>query len=178
MEISFDAAKSERNEIERGLPFTLVEQLDWSAALLEEDVRKDYGERRYRALAQGKSTGGENLCPKRLKPALAERSFYPRWRKSLPSMRTLRLTLTIRNGRRRILPRRVRPAMLPQLFSAKGAGEMLKPRGRPRAAHPKERINIRLSHEVVAHFKSSGEGWQTRIDAALREFIAGHPVRR
>ncbi|MDD2947980.1 MAG: BrnT family toxin [Rugosibacter sp.] len=50
MEISFDAAKSERNEIERGLPFTLVEQLDWSAALIEEDVRKDYGERRYRAL--------------------------------------------------------------------------------------------------------------------------------
>lgn len=33
-----------------GLPFTLVEQLDWSAALIEEDVRKDYGERRYRAL--------------------------------------------------------------------------------------------------------------------------------
>ncbi|MBH1975899.1 MAG: BrnT family toxin, partial [Rhodocyclales bacterium] len=27
-----------------------VEQLDWSAALIEEDVRKDYGERRYRAL--------------------------------------------------------------------------------------------------------------------------------
>lgn len=41
MEISFDAAKSERNEIERGLPFTLVEQLDWPAALIEEDVRKD-----------------------------------------------------------------------------------------------------------------------------------------
>jgi uncharacterized DUF497 family protein len=33
-----------------GLPFTLVEQLDWSAALIEDDVRKDYGERRYRAL--------------------------------------------------------------------------------------------------------------------------------
>ncbi|MDD2947979.1 MAG: BrnA antitoxin family protein [Rugosibacter sp.] len=75
---------------------------------------------------------------------------------------------------------KARPAseVLPQLFSAKVVGEMLKPRGRPRAAHPKERINIRLSHEVVEHFKSSGEGWQTRIDAALREFIAEHPVRR
>jgi len=27
---------------------------------------------------------------------------------------------------------------------------------------------------VVEHFKSAGEGWQTRIDAALRQFIAEH----
>jgi len=48
MEISFDSAKSECNE--RGLPFSLVEQLDWSNAVIEEDDRKDYGERRYRVL--------------------------------------------------------------------------------------------------------------------------------
>ena len=72
---------------------------------------------------------------------------------------------------------KARPAseVLPQLFGATLAREMLKPRGRPRAAHPKERINIRLSHEVVQHFKSSGEGWQTRIDSALRQFITEHP---
>lgn len=50
MEISFDPAKSERNVTDRGLPFTLVEQLDWSGAVIEEDDRKDYGERRYRVL--------------------------------------------------------------------------------------------------------------------------------
>jgi uncharacterized protein (DUF4415 family) len=70
-----------------------------------------------------------------------------------------------------------RPAgvVLPQLVGAQLARQMLKPRGRPHAAQPKERINIRLSHEVLAHFKSAGEGWQTRIDAALRQFIAEHP---
>ncbi|NBX14895.1 MAG: hypothetical protein EBR17_07125 [Betaproteobacteria bacterium] len=52
---------------------------------------------------------------------------------------------------------------------------MLKPRGRPRSEHSKERINIRLSHGVLVHFKSTGEGWQTRIDSALRQFIAEHP---
>ena len=52
---------------------------------------------------------------------------------------------------------------------------MLKPRGRPRAEFPKKRINIRLSHEVVEHFKSAGVGWQTRIDSALRQFIAEQP---
>ncbi|WP_297728027.1 BrnA antitoxin family protein [Limnohabitans sp. Rim8] len=68
---------------------------------------------------------------------------------------------------------KARPAseVLPQIFGAKLAQEMLKPRGRPRAEHPKERINIRLSHEVVEYFKSAGDGWQTRIDSALRQFI-------
>ena len=50
MNISFDPAKNERNVADRGLPFTLVEQLDWSSAIVEEDVRKNYGERRYLAL--------------------------------------------------------------------------------------------------------------------------------
>ncbi|MGQ0711255.1 MAG: hypothetical protein ACT4NV_16095 [Rhodoferax sp.] len=50
MDISFDPAKNERNEHERGLPFSLVAQHDWSDAVIEEDGRKDYGERRYRVL--------------------------------------------------------------------------------------------------------------------------------
>ena len=71
---------------------------------------------------------------------------------------------------------KARPAsqVLPQIFSAQIAQEMLKPRGRPRATHPKERINIRLSHDVVTHFKSSGDGWQTRIDAALKDWVRTH----
>ena len=71
---------------------------------------------------------------------------------------------------------RARPAseILPQIFDAKIAHEMLKTRGRPRADHPKERINIRLSHEVIQHFKATGDGWQTRIDSALRQFITEH----
>ena len=70
-----------------------------------------------------------------------------------------------------------RPAsdVLPMIFGKKVADQMLKPRGRPRAEFPKERINIRLSHEVIDHFKLSGQGWQTRIDNALRQFVAQHP---
>ena len=40
MEISFDPAKSERNVTDRGLPFTLVEQMEWPGAVIKEDVRK------------------------------------------------------------------------------------------------------------------------------------------
>lgn len=33
---------------------------------------------------------------------------------------------------------------------------------------------IRLSPEVIEHFKASGSGWQTRIDEALKNHIAAH----
>ena len=33
-------------------------------------------------------------------------------------------------------------------------------------------LSLRLSPEVVRHFKASGAGWQTRIDEALRKLIA------
>ena len=44
-------------------------------------------------------------------------------------------------------------------------------RGRPPSANPKVSTTIRLSRDVIDHFKAGGRGWQTRIDAALREWI-------
>lgn len=50
MEITYDPAKCQRNIVERGLPFDLVRDLDWSSALIVEDTRHDYGERRFQVL--------------------------------------------------------------------------------------------------------------------------------
>ena len=50
--------------------------------------------------------------------------------------------------------------------------------GRPKAEVTKERITIRLSRDVVTQFRASGVGWQTRMDAALRQYIAEHPIKR
>lgn len=41
----------------------------------------------------------------------------------------------------------------------------------PQRAPTKKLISLRLSQEVIEHFKADGPGWQTRIDAALRESI-------
>ncbi len=30
---------------------------------------------------------------------------------------------------------------------------------------------IRLSNEVISYFKSDGKGWQSRIDAVLKEYV-------
>ena len=50
MKIEFDAAKSARNAEARGLPFELTVELDWRAARVWLDERRDYGEERYIAL--------------------------------------------------------------------------------------------------------------------------------
>jgi uncharacterized protein (DUF4415 family) len=44
-----------------------------------------------------------------------------------------------------------------------------RPAGRPKKSDPKEAVNIRLDPDVVAHFRASGPGWQSRINAALRK---------
>jgi uncharacterized protein (DUF4415 family) len=41
----------------------------------------------------------------------------------------------------------------------------------PQKTPTKKLVSLRLSPEVVDHFKSTGRGWQTRIDGALREAI-------
>ncbi|MCS2609102.1 BrnT family toxin [Halomonas dongshanensis] len=47
MIIDFDPNKSARNAKDRGLPFSVVEQFDWEDALLAEDDRFAYPERRF-----------------------------------------------------------------------------------------------------------------------------------
>jgi uncharacterized protein (DUF4415 family) len=44
--------------------------------------------------------------------------------------------------------------------------------GRPVSEAPKEKRSIRFSPEVLAYFRATGKGWQTRMDAALKEWIA------
>lgn len=55
-----------------------------------------------------------------------------------------------------------------------GDGVVSRGRGRPPVAQTKEHINVRLSPDVVEAFRASGPGCQTRIDAALREWLEAH----
>lgn len=52
MIIDFDPNKSDRNEQERGLPFTAVESFDWDGAVFSEDTRREYPERRFIGLGK------------------------------------------------------------------------------------------------------------------------------
>jgi uncharacterized protein (DUF4415 family) len=47
-------------------------------------------------------------------------------------------------------------------------------RGRPKSDNKKLLVSVRYSPEVVAYFKSTGAGWQSRMDEALREYVEQH----
>lgn len=45
-------------------------------------------------------------------------------------------------------------------------------RGRgPNKAPTKKQVSLRLSPEVIQHFKKGGKGWQSRIDETLRRVV-------
>jgi uncharacterized protein (DUF4415 family) len=46
--------------------------------------------------------------------------------------------------------------------------QIVRKRG-PQKAPTKVAVSIRLSPEVISHFKAKGPGWQSRIDDALRK---------
>ena len=47
-------------------------------------------------------------------------------------------------------------------------------RGRPKSEHKKLLVSVSYSQEVVEYFKSTGEGWQSRMDGVLRQYVARH----
>lgn len=50
----------------------------------------------------------------------------------------------------------------------------LKKRGRPAGSGSKEQVAIRFDRDVLSAFRSSGPGWQTRMNDALRDWLRTH----
>ncbi|APR03273.1 MULTISPECIES: BrnA antitoxin family protein [Thauera] len=47
-------------------------------------------------------------------------------------------------------------------------------RGRPKAGSPKLALTVRYDAEVVEAFRATGKGWQTRMNAALKDWLKTH----
>ncbi|NSX14616.1 BrnA antitoxin family protein [Cupriavidus taiwanensis] len=75
---------------------------------------------------------------------------------------------------------RMRPAreILPKILGKEKADALMKRRGRP--ALPEEErkvsVNVRYDRDVIDAFKATGEGWQTRINDALRAYAKSHKM--
>ena len=52
MDITFDPAKNARNIARHGISMERALEFEWHAAVVTEDTRSDYGERRYQALGR------------------------------------------------------------------------------------------------------------------------------
>ena len=45
-------------------------------------------------------------------------------------------------------------------------------RGRPKSENTKKLVSVRYSSEVLEYFRSTGEGWQSRMDSVLRQYVS------
>ena len=63
---------------------------------------------------------------------------------------------------------------LPEMTDEMFARTVFKKAGRPRSPNPKQMISLRLPPEVIARWKATGPGWQTR----MAERLARAPLPR
>jgi uncharacterized protein (DUF4415 family) len=43
--------------------------------------------------------------------------------------------------------------------------------GRPRVAHPKRMVTLRLDADLLERLRASGSGWQSRVNDAVRAWM-------
>jgi uncharacterized protein (DUF4415 family) len=72
--------------------------------------------------------------------------------------------------------KRARPApeVLPEIVRKATAEALLKKRGRPLGTGKKEQITVRFDTDIIEAFKARGEGWQTRMNDALKDWLQTH----
>jgi uncharacterized protein (DUF4415 family) len=73
---------------------------------------------------------------------------------------------------------RAAPAIGGQPVSKEAWRQAARKSGRPKSANPKGHINLRLDAEVLAHFRATGPGWQSRINAILRKAARLSPAKK
>ncbi|CAG9184046.1 BrnA antitoxin family protein [Cupriavidus pampae] len=72
----------------------------------------------------------------------------------------------------------MRPArdVLPELLGRERADALMKRRGRPALPESERKVplTMRADRDVVEAFKATGDGWQTRMNDALRAYAKSH----
>jgi uncharacterized protein (DUF4415 family) len=175
--ITFDAARNERNVRERGLSFERVAEFDFSTAQLERDLRRDYGEVRIVALGYLAFACMRYVM---LRPSAGSGlSASARQIHAKEGDMKERRPLTDEDGEVRELLlediKRFRP--ITEVLSEASLRNLgLGPDGQ-RLDRPKARITLEISRDVLDRFRATGKGWQGRVDGALREWLESHPAK-
>lgn len=75
--------------------------------------------------------------------------------------------------------KRARPAsevLPPEIYAGLVALQKSRARGRPPVETPKVATAIRFDADVLAGLRATGKGWQTRVNDAMRQWLAQQPA--
>ena len=84
----------------------------------------------------------------------------------------------VRSSRKSCRLRQTDPAPYSSLALWERAGVRVAPESmdRPRMASPKVPLTMRVDVDVLVALRASGQGWQTRVNALLRDAVASGKV--
>jgi uncharacterized protein len=162
MQISFDPIKRDATLANRGLDFADAQEVFAGPVFERIDDRFDYGEIRY--ITIGLLRG--RMVVLVWTPRGADRHVFQCERQTSVSKPDTR-------------PDWADPEDAPELTDEWFEGADLKVkdkvvrRGRPPGSN-KRQVAIRLDKDIIEHFKAEGAGWQSRLNTALREWMATH----
>ncbi|HVY07698.1 MAG TPA: BrnT family toxin [Burkholderiales bacterium] len=182
MRIEFDRAKDSANQTKHGVSLDLAEELDWDAALIWIDDRFDNDE--WRMIALAPKTGilyyvafvdrGEvrriislRRANRREVNTMSKVSKRPSI--AMPTSKEDKAITAAAKSDPDARP--LTPKQLKSMVPLRAL------RGRPKSGNAKQLVSVRYSPEVLAYFKSTGEGWQSRMDGVLREYVTRHSRR-
>lgn len=90
-------------------------------------------------------------------------------------------TIKTRSGRVLVLPTPEEDAAInagiaqdPETYELGAAEFKQLRRGRPLGSGTKTQVTLRLDADVLETFRASGDGWQTRINDALKSWVRTH----
>ena len=90
-------------------------------------------------------------------------------------------TIKTRSGRVLVLPTPEEDAAInagiaqdPETYELGAAEFKQLRRGRPLGSGTKTQVTLRLDADVLEKFRASGDGWQTRINDALKSWVRTH----
>jgi uncharacterized protein (DUF4415 family) len=71
---------------------------------------------------------------------------------------------------------RFRPSMevIPHIVEAMEAMQKARGQRGPQKSETKDRVGLRLDHNVIEYFRSTGPGWQGRINDILADHVKKH----
>ena len=172
MRVAYDPAKRDKTLADRGLDFEDAVLVFAGVTVEVEDIRKNYAERRvicYGTLEGRWWSSATHRVARFAKSSACER---PTTVSKPVSRRTSKSDLA-RVDAHRIS--RSEYQELPELTDEMLARASVNKGGRPRSANPRQLISLRLPPEVVARWRATGPGWQTRMAERLSKVkIAAH----
>jgi uncharacterized DUF497 family protein len=176
MEIAFDTTKDAANLEKNGISLAAAATLEWDDALTWTDDRKNYGEARMCAIAYigNRLHYVAYVDRAEARRIISLRKANSREENDMPKLKPEAVSATPEEDAAISKAAMEDPDARPYTDAEWAAVKPVRGRGRPAGSGTKVATSLRLDRDLLQAFKDTGDGWQTRLNDALREWAKDH----